>query len=240
MTKFEYAKAHAKNRQTIKRAITQVNRSLNTALKENATDLEAVNVRVLIILYAAYLEASLNFIINNYGAQISDMTKEKVAEQRSEVEKWNCLIDELFKRQFLRGKHKPFNLVNLGHTNFNRYVYIKSLLENEIRVVIEIRNKLAHGQWSVAFTNEGDNKNQEITTKIWTWSKKNVLSTKNVVNNFVKIVDTLAASEESFKKTFDDIVNKLETTKLQHEQLYDWLISEIKRKKPQYGIAPSV
>ena len=231
MTRFEIAKAHAKNRRKIIQAITQLNRSLNQAIKENKNELQDANVRTIVMLYASYLEASLGYIVHFYGAQISVVNKDNILSQSSHIDKWNYLIDTLFRKRYLDGKRKAFNLINLGHTNFHRYEYIKSLLNTEIKTTIEIRNKLAHGQWAIAFTSDGDEKSQEITTKIWTLTKKDVLATKNIVINFIRIMEKLSASGQGFKETFDDSVYKLEATKEEHDIRYDWLINELKRRK---------
>jgi len=231
LTRFELAKAHAKNRKKIKQAITQLNRSLNQAIKENKVELQEANIRVIIILYSSFLEASLGYIVHFYGAQISVTNKNNTLSRSSELDKWNYLIDLLFRKRYLNGKSKSFNLINLGHTNFHRYEYIKNLLNNEIQTIIEIRNKLAHGQWAVAFTSDGDATNQDTTTRIWTLSKKDVLATKNIVTNYIRLVEKLIASDSSFKETFDDVVHKLEATKIEHETRYNWIISELKRKK---------
>jgi len=231
LTRYETAKAYAKNRRKIKKAITQINRSLNQAIKENKKELEDANIRMIIILYSAYLEASLGYIVHFYAAQITVSNKDKVLGQRSEIDKWNYLIDLLFRKNCLDGKRKAFNLLNLGHTNFHRYQYINSLTNTEIKTTIELRNKLAHGQWALAFTSEGDGTNQAMTTKLWTLTKKDVLATKNIVTNFIDLVEKLTSSDTQFSTTFDKVVHKLESVKIEHENRYGWLISEIKRKK---------
>lgn len=231
MTRFELAKAHAKNRKKILKAITQLNRSLNQAIKDNKTELQDANIRSILILYAAYLEASLRYIAYFYGAQIPPKVKDNVLSQSSEIDKWAYLIDYLFRKRFLEGKSRAFNLINLGHTNFHRYNYIDELLGNEIRSIIEMRNKLAHGQWAIAFTSDGDETNQEVTTKMWTLEKKDVLATKNITNGFISVVEKLAASDIHFKEEFDDVVHKLEWTKQEHEKRYLWLMKELKRRK---------
>ena len=103
MTNSELANAHAKNRQKLKKAITQVNRSLNVAIKDNIKELEDANIRLIIILYSAYLEASLNFILNFYVDQLGERIKKKVLCESSEIEKWLCLINELFIYRYLKG-----------------------------------------------------------------------------------------------------------------------------------------
>lgn len=231
MTRYDIAKAHAKNRTQIRKAITQLNRSLNQAIKDNNKELEKANVRMIMILYAAYLESTLSYLLYFYGAQIKMVSVDYIIEKKTVHERWCHFIDFCFRRNFLGGKRRALTLVNLNHTNFNRYTYLKSMVDNEVRAIIEIRNKLAHGQWAVAFNSDGDDKNVEVTTRLWTLTKKDVLVTKNIVNKFTEIMDALISSEEYFSSIFDDAVGALEENKVAHEERYNMILNEIKRKK---------
>ncbi len=231
MNRYDIAKAHAKNRTKIRKAITQLNRSLNQAIKENKKELENANIRMMMILYAAYLESTLSYLLYFHGAQIKIVSVNYIIEKSTVHDRWHHFIDFCFRRNFLRGKRRALNLVNLKHTNFNRYNYLKSMIDNEIRAIIEIRNKLAHGQWAVAFNSDGDDKNHEVTTKIWTLSKKDVMAAKNIVTKFTEIMDALISSKEHFSSIFDDAVGALEENKIAHEEQYTMMLNEIRRKK---------
>jgi hypothetical protein len=126
---------------------------------------------------------------------------------------------------------KALNLINLKHANFERYQYLKKTLDEDVRATIEIRNKLAHGQWAVAFNSDGDGKNQEVTAKIWTLSKKDTLMVRSLVVQFSKIMESLISSKDHFVSSFDDNVGALEENKLAHEERYNWIIESIKSKK---------
>ena len=159
-----------------------------------------------------------------------------ILEKSSVYDRWSHFVDFCFRRNFLGGKRRALNLVNLKHTNFSRYNYLKNMLDNEIKAIIEIRNKLAHGQWAIAFNSDGNDKNHEVTTKLWTLSKKDVMATKNIVTRFTEIMNALISSKEHFSSIFDDAVGALEENKITHEQQYTMLLSEIKRKKRPVNI----
>ena len=105
MKRFEIAKANAKNRTKIKQAITQVNRSLNQAIKENKQDLEYANIRLLMIMFAAYLESTLGFLLYFHGAQIKTKSVNYILAKRTEVERWDEFIDFCFRRNFINGAY---------------------------------------------------------------------------------------------------------------------------------------
>lgn len=231
MNRYDIAKAHAKNRTKIKQAITQLNRSLNQAIKENKKELEYANIRMIMVLYAAYLESSLSYLLYFHGAQIKMTSVDYILGKSTVYDRWKHFTDYSFRRNFLEGKRRALNLVNLRHTNFNRYQYINNMIDNEIKAVIEIRNKLAHGQWAIAFNSDGDEKNLEVTTKLWTLSKKDVIATKNIVTRFTEIMHALISSKEHFSNTFDEAVGALEENKITHEQQYNTMLESIKKKK---------
>lgn len=227
----EVEKACRTNRAKLKKTLTQINRNLNQAIKEGDEEVIYLNLRFYIILLVAWLESTLLFLIFHHNKQISVKLREEVLSQRTQVDKWRLLIESIYRIYYLNGKtSRNLNLVNLGHTPFNRLQYLLNLLENEVKVFIEIRNKLAHGQWSVVLNNDLSNKNQDLTTKVWTLTKKETWYAKNIITNFSKFTDTLVKSQAGFEKEFDSIVNKIETVRELHGPNFQKIIDKMHEK----------
>ncbi len=197
VTRDDLAYVHSKNRRKVKQAITQANRSLNEAIKTNNAMLEYVNTRVLLLLYVCYLETTMDYLIDAYPAQLPQKIRDRVAAQQSEVDRWLCLVDSMFIRRYLTGRKTSLTMLTMGHTAYMRYMYVRDLTNTQVRACIEMRNKLAHGQWAVALNNEGSSKNQDITSKLWTLTKKDLMLIKGVVNRYVDIMENLIASSVS-------------------------------------------
>ena len=53
---------------------------------------------------------------------------------------------------------------------------------------------------------------------------------------FSEIMEASISSAESFTSSFDEVVGALEENKINHEEQYAWLLSEIKRKKRRENI----
>ena len=182
------------------------------------------------------LETTLNYILFNYHKQIDDNQRKKILAETSQEKRWNSLIEISFRDKYLNKKaSKSLDLVDLGHTNYKRYKLLKQILENEITIFIGIRNKLAHGQWAIALNNEGTDKVQETTSKIWTLTKKECMYVKNIVDNFSALIEMLVASKTNFEKCYDIYIHKIEYTKRLQTNSYDWIISEMKRKYKKIG-----
>ncbi len=231
MDRNELAKTHAKNKAQLRKALNQQKLILNNAIKTGNKLQEHLCLRIYIFLYLALLETSLNFLLYYYHKQINIRDLNSILTEGSQEKKWNKLIDLAFRNNYLAGKtSKNLDLVDLGLTNHSRYLYIKKLLETEITSFIGIRNKLAHGQWAIALNNEGTDKIQETTTKLWTLSKKDCLHVKNIVENYLKITECLIASKDNLNKVYDSYVHKIEFTKHTHAVSYEWIITDMKRR----------
>jgi hypothetical protein len=230
VTRDDLARVHSKNRKKVKQAITQVNRSLNEAIKTNNAMLEYVNTRVLLLLYVCYLETTMDYLIEAYPAQVSQEIRNRVASQRSEIDRWLCLVDSMFIHRYLAGRKTSLTMLNVGHTAYTRYVYVRGLTDTQVRACIEMRNKLSHGQWAVALNNDGSSKNQDITSKVWTLTKKDLMLMKGVVNRYMAIMENLIASKNAFEKYFDTNVEAIERCKQEYNRKYDWFINLFKQK----------
>ncbi len=230
MTNKELAKIHAKNRAKLNSALTHHKQQMNLSIKSENDLIANVNIRMYLILYVAWLENSLQYIINVYHKQINSYLRNDILSQRSQIDMWEFLIKAKFREHYLKNKQKEFNILNLGHSNYNRYDYLINTILPRVSSFIIIRNKLAHGQWAVALNNEGTDKVQETTAKIWTLNKKDTLLAKNILEKFVKIIDSLVASKNAFENSFDQNVYKIEHSLYQFDTKYEWIISDMKRK----------
>ena len=231
MNRNDLAKAHIKNRLQLRKALSQQKLLLNSSIKTGNKLQEYLSIRIYILLYVAYLETSLNYLLYHYHKQLHEKDLEKMLSETSQEKRWQKLLEFSFRSNFLNKKEtKNLDLIDLGHTNYHRYVYIKQLLDNEITSFIGIRNKLAHGQWAIALNNEGTDKVQETTTKIWTLSKKECLHVKNIIDNFLSLMEAVVASKINFGNTYDTLVHKIEFTKRTHSVSYNWIINDMKRR----------
>lgn len=236
----DLARIHAKNKNQLKKAINQQNLILNNAIKTENKLQEYLSIRIYLILYTAWLETTLSLIIHYYSTQINEFERTAILSETSQEKRWKKLIEISFRTQYLNRKTtKNLDLVDLGHSAFNRYTYLNDILEKEITVFIGIRNKLAHGQWAVALNNEGTDKTQDVTTKLWTLTKKDCMMLKNFASNFSNLIEMLVASKSKFEANYDIYVNKIEYTKRSHSVSYEWLINEMKQKYSAYNRIPT-
>ena len=97
---------------------------------------------------------------------------------------------------------------------------MREVLDNYIAPFIELRNKLAHGQWHVALTNDGTDKNPEMTATVWTLSKKELLLMKAITQATVRLFGMLIAGKKQFESEFDKVFAKIDLAATEIEKRY--------------------
>lgn len=224
----EFEKLHSLNRKQVQKAITQLNRSLNIALSSGKDDLAYANVRCLFILWVSWLECSLNTILHSAN-KLSYSDRRKIINRQAECDRWTRLIEISFRNYYLKGRKRILNKLNLGPTAFYRYNELNSILNDHIATFIEIRNRLAHGQWYVAFNNESTSKNDNITRHLWTLSKKDIMLVKSIIRSFVLLIHDLVTSKKHFEGRFDVLVSRIVEAREFSQKRFDGTMYHLKR-----------
>lgn len=226
----QFLAIHSKNRRQVSKAITQLNRALNSAISRKQHDLTYVHVRTIFILWVTWVEVSRDCILHSAN-RLTYADRQHIGAGKNEIERWSRLLDICFKKHYLRPKQKSLNKVNLGPTPYYRYNELKSILSEHIALYIEIRNRLAHGQWSIALNFEGTGKNQKITQHIWTLTKKDILLMKAVVRNFTTVMFDLACSKKTFESRYDNYISKIDLAKKHSQDRFKWAMISIEKSR---------
>jgi hypothetical protein len=231
MTRTEICEAHANNRAKLSRAITHLEIALNTAIRSNHKEQEHALVRVVAMLrmaWMAWMESSFSCILHSKNV-LTDKQVIFIRSYPNEITKWHGLCEFLFRLQYLGGKQKQLNRVNLGVATFTRYSALKELLDDYIAPFIERRNKLAHGQWHVALTNDGTSKNPDMTSNVWTLSKKELLLMKSITEATVRLFGMLIVGTKQFESDFDKVFGKIDLAAAEIERRYADAMKALKR-----------
>jgi hypothetical protein len=108
-------------------------------------------------------------------------------------------------------------------------VPLNEILDNYIAPFIELRNKLAHGQWHVALTNDGTDKNPDMTATVWTLSKKELLLIKSITQATVRLFGMLIVGTKQFESDFDRVFGKIDLAATEIERRYADAMNALKR-----------
>ena len=178
-------KYHVANLKELELALNHIER---LAKKEIATKDAQKSLTSLLRLYTfmlgAWAEVGLKKIL--YESQgLNDGERTFILNKSTQIEQGQEVVELSFRKNFKIPKAKlEENLKRKDVAAYQKYIEINKLINEDLRIIIEIRNKLAHGQWKYPFS-EGckidGNKYQLI-------NKENLLS----LNFKYKILRTLA------------------------------------------------
>ncbi len=207
--------------------ITHLNRfHLRAVRKETkVSDLSLDNIfsKLILVLWVSLIEVEYNILISeneHFTKKYCDNTNYS---KKTLVEKWELLLDFFFKEQYFKNQERELNITNLGHTVFYRYDTLKKIIQNDLNLFVELRNKIAHGQWAVALNCDLLQKNQTLTTHIWTLTKKEMMLVKSLHKNLPPIFKLLIQSKNIFERDYDKYINRMIKAKKDADLKYNWI-----------------
>jgi hypothetical protein len=94
-----------------------------------------------------------------------------------------------------------------------RYKELKALIETDLAPSIEIRNRIAHGQWKVAFTSDLKSISSPLTGKLRTENIVTLQLKKKLLVGLASLIHDLAVSSLTFERDFDKNYRVIEENK---------------------------
>jgi len=214
------------NVSTLDDAIEQVQRDLRLAISKTDSGKTYNYTKLLSYLVVCWCEARIMKLIHEPAITIT--TKRGIINKPKSFEQ--AEIDQIISSSTLKDKwltalqiaiSKAYNVTidanfpnSLSFTPRSRYLEIEELISDELLPSIELRNRIAHGQWKQAFTNDLRAFSQAHTT---------ALRTENIVElqlNFAmfkaigQLIHDLASSRVTFERDFDNNYRVVEQNKL--------------------------
>lgn len=216
-----------KNKRQIEMTIIHLNRFQIRAVRKNTkiSELSLDNIfsKVILPLWISLLEVEFHILMTENAHFTEDFTTKYQIPDKNLIDKWLLLNDFYFKKQYLKRQDKGLTALTLGMTTYSRYKTLSSIIDDDLRPFIELRNKLAHGQWAVAINMTGSSKNQKLTTKIWKLSKKEIMLIKSLVVNLPTLMKLLITSKKTLERDYDKYINKLLKAKNDADLKFEWL-----------------
>jgi len=153
---YKFYTAYVTNVQDFLSAETEIRRTINRSLKSGKGLSVKVQTKVYALLYSTFSEANfMKMILTPYG--LENIYVEEILKQNSIQEKWFKCVE----LAFLKFKNK-----NKGSEIPNKTLEIKRIIQKFIVDPSIIRNKIAHGQLTVALNSNTTNLNPQITAQL--------------------------------------------------------------------------
>lgn len=219
----EIYKASVKNVKEVKKQAKVIKKLLNQALKENRVcEIDALT-KTYALMYSAYAEVSFQKLIHTPHG-FSDDYIQQIEEKRNLTEKWEKCM-ELAIKQIENGGNK-------GEIA-NKLKWLNKIMNNYIVHPSQIRNKIAHGQWSVCLNNNCTNINNDMTNELDNLDFVKVEKLFTIYEIFVQCVEDLI--ESPYKAHYRDFYSKLSELDAYVEKTKDYTM-ESKKNKLQSSI----
>ena len=195
-------KQHVANLRELEAALGNVARLARVAIAQRDPQR---GLRSLLRLYAfllgAWAECRLKKLLHE-ELGFDDPERNAVAAKGTQLEQWQAAVDAAFRKHY-KLPIADLSARTLGVTPAARRDALLGFLDSELRIIIEIRNKLAHGQWIYPFNSEGTMVEQDKYKLI---NKENLLSLEfkyAMLGHLADAVHDLVVSPRTFERDFD-------------------------------------
>lgn len=194
-------KFHVVNVRQVNAALSRLFLRLRAAVAaDDAPTLEAFT-RLSTLLLACWAEARLSKLLYEENG-FSAPERMRVASERTQLDRWLKAIELAFRR------HYGVPLAALGpatlpHSAAGRHNELVVLLNDELGPVIQLRNRLAHGQWHYPFNEAGDD---VVPAQYKALQDQNVLHLEfkqRLLGAVADAIHDLVVSKATFERDFD-------------------------------------
>ncbi|UBF30268.1 hypothetical protein K9N68_34185 (plasmid) [Kovacikia minuta CCNUW1] len=138
----------------------------------------------------------------------NDSERAEVYAKNTQLDQWKHTVDLAFRKHHGISK-VPLDKRVLGVAHAARREALHEVLDQELRIIIEIRNKLAHGQWIYPLNSDGtgveSSKYQDI-------NKENLQTLQfklALIGHMADVVHDLVVSPTTFERDFETHFRKL-------------------------------
>jgi hypothetical protein len=201
-------KQHVANLREIELAISHTSRLARSTIasKDPQQSLRSL-LRLYSFLVGAWAETRLRKLLHEeYG--FSDKEREVITKKSSQLEQWQTMVDLAFRKHHKIPK-AHLDERTLGVTHAARRRALQDVLNNELKIIIEIRNRLAHGQWIYPFNNKGTAVEHEKFRLINQENLQSLQFKYALIGHLANAVHDLVVSPSTFIRDFEDHFRKL-------------------------------
>ncbi len=203
-------KAHVNNIRAVEIAFERIMRELNGSLARGDEKTADALLKTAMLLLGAWAENRLRKLAYEPNG-FSQREREMVSAATSQMESWKKAIELGFRKRY--GMPKADLSASLPITARSHYQTLLVILEDDLKPIIEVRNKLAHGQWSRTLNNANDDFSQEMMARISGENALTVKFKKRLLNYLAQLIHDLVAGNEAFERDFDLHFKNLEQAK---------------------------
>ncbi|MBB5986619.1 hypothetical protein [Sphingobium lignivorans] len=203
-------KAHVKNLRAVDTALERMLRELNASLSRCDETTSDALLKTTMLLLGAWAEDRLRKMLFEPNG-FTPAERQQITSAGSQIEIWKAALERGFRKRY------QIPLADLSQTlpltPRARYAALLSVIEDDLRPIIEVRNKLAHGQWIRPLNSENDDYSPVHTQQINGENAHSVKCKHRLLEYLSQIIHDLAVGGQAFERDFDGHYSKLEHAK---------------------------
>ncbi|SFJ67641.1 hypothetical protein [Olleya namhaensis] len=206
---------HCKNLSEVENGIKRIELELRKYISINDVKNEYTFTKILSQLIVCWSEVRiLKLIYENNAFTEAEINSILLTNNRANS------LETKWKKALNISICKAYNITDIGNIQnelsadiYYKYNEIFSSITNDFLPSIQIRNRIAHGQWKVAFTSKLQSISPDLTNKI---SIENIVSLqlkKKILNGLALLIHDLAVSPPTFERDFMSNYAKIKNNK---------------------------
>lgn len=192
---------HVKNNHSVEIALKNASLAARKAIAEENVPGTKSFVSLYAFLLGAWAENRLKKLLYE-SPGLTANERNLVSVKSSQFEKWEKLIEVVFRKHY-QVPAAALDDSSLPFTAAARYKALNEILNQDLKSVIEIRNRLAHGQWVYPLNSDENDIEQG---KYQALNQENIAALqykKSMITSLADIAHDLVVSLPTFERDFD-------------------------------------
>jgi hypothetical protein len=192
---------HSSNLRLITTALNGVERDLRYYVARSDDPRVAVYTRLLTHLVTAWAEVRVLKLAYEPG-RFSPQEIASILQAETAKHRWLLSLEISVRKAYSVSSGRAL-AASLTFTPHARYLALVELIESELLPSIELRNRIAHGQWEFALSNDLRSVNGQLTQEM---QKQNIVTLqlrRRIFESLGQLIHNLAVSPVTFERDFD-------------------------------------
>lgn len=157
------------------------------------------------LLLGAKIECRLKKLLFE-PASFTDAERSLVTSPRNQIQRWSIAIDVGFRRRYNVWR---LDEASVGADTAARHRFLHDTLATSLRPIVEVRNRLAHGQWEHALNSNETDLSPDLHTQLMAESVETLSIKDRVSFHYSRIIEDLIISAAAFERDYTASVDKL-------------------------------
>ena len=211
----------------------KIARSLRASISQGDEATNSAFMRLYALLLGTWAECRLRKLMYEPQGFI-DTERETIQTESTQLKQWQKAVEVAFRRQYKIPK-AVLSADILPNSAYTRYDTLSEMLTSDLGSIIELRNKLAHGQWHYPLNSEGNDIAQEQMDALRIENLLSLQFKKTLLESLSSAIHDLVVSKPTFERDFDNHFRAISETQrnLKNRDYKKW--AEGMRQKYERG-----